>query len=210
MKNNVHITTIDQSGHEILVPVLCTISNSQINSNSNYYRYWQWYRFLKKLSPFDKKGLSPARYRSQVRLSILHMVPYRILNPETQYAKKRIKSNRKFLEKSWQPWFYLVKKKLTCPWRRWLWHHANISANFRKNSKRSYRDTLGLGGNWLISWHCTFNAREFWLQCGSGYNFSLSNMRLGYPASKINANPCGSESESPLGRSSNLKVINFF
>ena len=27
---------------------------------------------------------------------------------------------------------------------------ANISANFRKNSKRSKWDTLGLGGNWFI------------------------------------------------------------
>ena len=27
---------------------------------------------------------------------------------------------------------------------------ANISANFRKNSKRSKWDTLGLGGNWLM------------------------------------------------------------
>ncbi len=37
-----------------------------------------------------------------------------------------------------------------------------------------------------------------------------SLMRIRYPASKINANPCGSESESPLSRFSNLKVINFF
>ncbi len=29
----------------------------------------------------------------------------------------------------------------------WL---ADISANFRKNSKRSYCNTLGLGGNWFI------------------------------------------------------------
>ncbi len=29
----------------------------------------------------------------------------------------------------------------------WL---ANISANFRKNSKRSKRNTLGLGGNWFM------------------------------------------------------------
>jgi hypothetical protein len=29
----------------------------------------------------------------------------------------------------------------------WL---ANISANFRKNSKRFYWDTLGLGGNWFM------------------------------------------------------------
>ncbi len=27
---------------------------------------------------------------------------------------------------------------------------ANISANFRKNSKRSYWNTLGLGGNWFL------------------------------------------------------------
>ncbi len=49
----------------------------------------------------------------------------------------------------------------------WL---ANISANFRKNLKRSKLNTLGLGGNWFmkknqkrkISWHCPFKGTVQW------------------------------------------------
>ncbi len=43
-----------------------------------------------------------------------------------------------------------------CRWHRWQICHrgapwlANISANFRKNSKRSNWNTLGLGGNWFM------------------------------------------------------------
>ncbi len=79
-----------------------------------------------KMSPFDKKGLPPARFRSQVRLSILqnknqYGIMYRtVLNPQNKLrnAMKKIllgKYSRKFLEKLWQHWFYLGKKNSLVP-----------------------------------------------------------------------------------------------
>ncbi len=66
-------------------------------------------------------------------------------------------NNKKFSVWRFLPFVTGVNNTGGAPWA------ANISANFRKNSKRPYWYTLGLGGNWFMkktevenSWHCPF------------------------------------------------------
>ncbi len=58
---------------------------------------------------------------------------------------------------------------------------ANISANFRKNSKRSYLDTLGLGGNWLMKKTGSKKSRDT-VPLRAGYSVKcIRNRNLGKP-----------------------------